>query len=606
MEESLSTSASTVRTLHQWHSPMEQASQTPGERGQQGPLLSIGSSAEDPEGMTADPGYAGIPDAGPINGLNNVPRAPSSPPMHAFVLPSPPDSPGPTSSPSIDSVSESSLPSVSSSFFFSSSAPGSPGRSHPSSYPSSHPHSDHDHDHDHEIGRHHTRNEQGLIIPSLTLPDTLRRPTPFGQTLGNLRVLVLGAQGAGKSFLTGLLLEDNEDVVDVGTWEDWHGGGDGAFGYGKVLRASTDWAEQQNVFGLDRYEPSKNVEIVELPGYSHDADVNELITRLKAIIETPFRTVNDFLHPDTQPSATVVNMLAAATSPFYTALVFLLPAQPTPLDREIISSLSKHIPLIPLPRLHGPHRGLGHGSASKLSEFRPASAVALRSGLFHSPETVALLREEAVDRFLRWREVERAVEGIWEGSHKVHLRKRSMSGGRIGRKLGEKEWGRSQIGSFGSDAEGGEPQAPKAEKWSKARWEAQWMASHSQEVATRMREGTITERSVKRDRKSSAELFKGDHGEKQNLGPDSGSTDPESPRLPQERQDGHEHAHMPFDPLHLPSLLMFSVSIVGPLRRRVTDSVWGMADALGETRVKVALVGGFCLGLGLGVCARVW
>jgi len=31
------------------------------------------------------------------------------------------------------------------------------------------------------------------------------------------------AQGAGKSFLTGLLLEDNEDV-EVGTWEDWEAG----------------------------------------------------------------------------------------------------------------------------------------------------------------------------------------------------------------------------------------------------------------------------------------------------------------------------------------------------------------------------------------------
>ncbi len=51
---------------------------------------------------------------------------------------------------SVDDASESSLPSVSSSFFFSSSAAGSPGRSHPSSYPSSHPQSDHEHDHDHD------------------------------------------------------------------------------------------------------------------------------------------------------------------------------------------------------------------------------------------------------------------------------------------------------------------------------------------------------------------------------------------------------------------------------------------------------------------------
>jgi len=63
-----------------------------------------------------------------------------------------------------------------------------------------------------------------LIIPSLTLRSALRRPTPFGQTSGTLRLLVLGAQGAGKSFLTCLLLEDNEDVVEVGTWEDREAG----------------------------------------------------------------------------------------------------------------------------------------------------------------------------------------------------------------------------------------------------------------------------------------------------------------------------------------------------------------------------------------------
>lgn len=281
MEESISTSVSTVRTLHQSHGDKDLDSQT----------FQVHREREHHASPPthATPNVAGLPESLQDNevlhdwspGLSTAnvavgPSVPSSPHMDALVLPSPPDSPGPSRSPSIDSVSESSLPSVSSSFFFSSSAPGSPGRSHPGSYPSSHPHSDHGHDHDHDQddvhGKLHTRfGEHGLIIPSLTLPDALRRPTPFGQTLGNLKVLVLGGQGAGKSFLTGLLLEDNEDVVDVGTWEDWNGGSDS---YGKVLRASTDWVEQRDVFGLERYEPTRNVEIVELPGYSHDADVS--------------------------------------------------------------------------------------------------------------------------------------------------------------------------------------------------------------------------------------------------------------------------------------------------------------------------------------------
>jgi hypothetical protein len=99
----------------------------------------------------------------------------------------------------------------------------------------------------------------------LTLPSALRRPTAYGQTLGDLRLLVLGSEGAGKNFLTGLLLEDNEDIVDVGQWEDTE--------YGRVLRASTDWVEHRDAHGLEKFEPTRNVEIVELPGYDLTTDV---------------------------------------------------------------------------------------------------------------------------------------------------------------------------------------------------------------------------------------------------------------------------------------------------------------------------------------------
>lgn len=268
MEGSISTSVSSVRTVHLMHSQESAGGSqscrdhVPGMEGSAGTI-----SNRDPEYMNysaMSSQYSGV-----------MVSTPASPRMHALVLPSPPDSPGGSPSPSVDSASESSLPSVSSSFFFSSSAAGSPGRSHshPGSYPPSHPHSDHELDHDHDHSRHHNRmREQGLIIPSLSLPDPLRRPTPFGQILGDIRILVLGAQGAGKSFLTGLLLEDNEDVVDVGTWEDWNA----ADAYGKVLRASTDWLEQHNAFGLERFEPTRNVEIVELPGYSYDTNVSSL------------------------------------------------------------------------------------------------------------------------------------------------------------------------------------------------------------------------------------------------------------------------------------------------------------------------------------------
>ncbi|CAA7268451.1 unnamed protein product [Cyclocybe aegerita] len=561
----LSTSASSVRTLHQ--SLAELASQREQQLGSSGVTDCAASTSTSHASSSTNTGVHVSESYSAYSGSSS-----------GLVLPSPPDSPNlspihsATHSPSIDSVSESSLPSVSSSFFFSSSAAGSPGRSRASSYPhsegGSQPHSDHE-----------SKPGHNLIIPSLTLPSALRRPTPFGQTLGELRLLVLGAQGAGKSFLTGLLLEDNEDVVEVGTWEDWEEGSGDGDGYGKVLRASTDWAEQKDSFGLERFEPTRNVHIVELPGYGQDADVSlgmfsphppylplpsrflanltddeiivqatELITRLKHIIETPFHALNNVLHPDTAPSGIVASMLASPTSPLYTALVFLLPSTPTTLDRQIISALSTHIPLIVLPRLHGPHREAP--DPSKLSNFRPSSAVALRNGLFHSPETVQLLRSEAVDRFLRWREVERSVEQI--ASRETRKRR-----------LGEREWGRSK--------------------------------NHSLDVhvARREREGTVTKRSASHPK---AALESSDHmSEKE-------EHDTTSPRQP--RQPYWHPQHPDFDPLHLPSLLIFGVSLLGPLKERLSQSVRGLFVALGEARVRVALVGGFCIGVGFSVFTR--
>ncbi|KAH8997921.1 hypothetical protein EDB92DRAFT_1307296 [Lactarius akahatsu] len=85
---------------------------------------------------------------------------PSSP--RSSALPSPPGSP--------DSIS--SFPSLSSSFFFSSAA---------ASPPYAHAHIEQDR----EL-------TQGLIIPSLALPAALRQPTPYGKTLGDIRLLALG------------------------------------------------------------------------------------------------------------------------------------------------------------------------------------------------------------------------------------------------------------------------------------------------------------------------------------------------------------------------------------------------------------------------------
>jgi hypothetical protein len=54
-----------------------------------------------------------------------------------------------------------------------------------------------------------------------------------------------------------------------------------------------------------------------------------------------------------------------------------------------------------------------HHPRLPISAFRLSSIYGLRAGIFRS-ETLNLLRNEAADRFLRWREIERAAHTVHE------------------------------------------------------------------------------------------------------------------------------------------------------------------------------------------------
>lgn len=182
-----------------------------------------------------------IQDDSPTSSSFVTVRMMSSPPhVRSASLPSSPISalPSPPDSPSGGSVS--SLPSVGSSFFYSSAA-ASPPHTHAPDDPE-----------DHALR---------LVIPSLTLPAVLPHPSPYGQTLGDLRLLILGRKGIGKTSLANLLLESNDDIVHVSGWK------------GDVLTASTDWLDHEDSNGFEKFEPALNVQITELPGYSPQGDV---------------------------------------------------------------------------------------------------------------------------------------------------------------------------------------------------------------------------------------------------------------------------------------------------------------------------------------------
>ena len=184
--------------------------------------------------------------------------------------------------------------------------------------------------------------------------------------------------------------------------------------------------------------------------------------------------------------------------------------------RAIIDGLGAHIPIVVLPL-----KGLSRARLP-VSAFHPSSSQALRAGIFRSPETLDLLRSEAADRFLRWREIERATCTVHE------LRKDT----------------RSQQG---------------AAAWDKAAWETEWDATLSRDV---LRENTAL----------------------------SGPSQLHSKSAP--------CAPAALDPFHVHSLVMFSLSLINPLR----DSIAQIS--LSGKRLGIVLAGTLCAGIGIGLALR--
>ncbi|KZT26160.1 hypothetical protein NEOLEDRAFT_1177946 [Neolentinus lepideus HHB14362 ss-1] len=358
-------------------------------------------------------------------------------------------SPQPSAPPSpTDSVS--SFPSVSSSFFISS-GPASP--------PPSHPDTDPEDLHD----PHNSESTSALIIPSLTLPSALRRPTVYGQVLGELRVFVLGRHGVKKSRIAEMLLEGNEDLVDVDEAEEEDVGPEKI--RTKVWRASTDWVEHRDAHGLEKIEPRRNVEVIMWPGYDPDTKDPAAITApILKYLHTPFHHLHAVIDLSVPNASTTLltNLVSAPSTPLWTLAVLVTDKDGTltALDRDILSTLSPHIPFVVLPAPPAPsaypiqtpsfhdthvaepsrHHSYSYSPrprpasrsrtetvtlpnyqrvnsdksrTNKLSVFRPAHVFALRTGLFRSPETLALLRNEAGERWVRWRRGRGRKEG-WD------------------------------------------------------------------------------------------------------------------------------------------------------------------------------------------------
>lgn len=255
--------------------------------------------------------------------------------------------------------------------------------------------------------------------------------------------------------------------------------------------------------------------------------IHDMLQKIKLLIHSPFHSLHNILLPQTH-SPLASQLLSSSYSPLYTALILALPPSPSHVEEEIIAALSSQVPLI---LLHRPSSRHQYSTIHKLSSFKPSTLMALRNGLFRSPDTISSLRSEAAERFLEWREVEETVSAI----QKQRSKRRAL--------LSE------------------DP------PWTKAEWESDLESLLSQQVAMRLREEMLGE-----------------------LVP-----------IP-DKEDDLKVPNVSLDPLHLRSLLMFSLSLLGPLQRHIGKAVFNALNAIWSSDVQLAVIGGFCLGVGTGIC----
>ncbi|KAI0786951.1 hypothetical protein C8Q75DRAFT_254788 [Abortiporus biennis] len=529
---------------------------------------------------------------------------PSSP--HSS-LPSP-------SSPSGDSVS--SFPSVSSSFLFSS-VPASPPHN-PASGSSAAIEGD--------------SNE--LIIPSLTLPTPVRRPTPYGQSLGDVKLIVLSRTGSDVNFALSVFSDDNcEDFVQVDHWEELplqetlvHSN---IKGKARVLKVSTDWVECRDMHGLDKRTPTKNLEILHLGEYDHECPEN-IVHSVLSVVHHPFQTILPLLNEDQPPNPLLASLLTSTSSPLYTALVFVLPSAPTKLDQLLISELSTHIPIILFPPLPHPTNSsyganellVGAHATSlpshtptppsaqiglRISAIRPEDPHSFRTSLLRSPEIISTLRVEAVDRFLRWREVERGVAKVLGGNtgnsaSPTYMTPSPLSNTSGSNILGDSLSNISRVhrGKEKTEAEVDPLSSSNSTgKWDKARWEVEWEGTLSSEVSrtVRQRKGTLEGGKPRpADRRRATITTKNVQSRNQPPIPNvhsrrSHEQSKQARGSSRTNKDLYRASSVSSDPLHFPSIFAFSLSLLDTLREKIFGSSYSWSFVLGA----------FCAGIGLGL-----
>ena len=247
---------------------------------------------------------------------------------------------------------------------------------------------------------------------------------------------------------------------------------------------------------------------------------------------------------------------------------------PSQTDLYLIKHLGSQIPIVLLPSSShlsiSPHSPSPPGkkhtlpkrTVSSLSHLQPQHPQALRASLFRSPETLAALRVEGVERFFRWREVSRVLgsSSSFPFSERITSEREDLW---VGWTASEREeW----EGRLSYDV---------AAVRERARALGEKEAVEKVNFKGRDRDDTVTQRTFA-------------HPHRPSISPSSTFSPPCS------RSCLYSSAtHISFDPLHFPSLVMFGLSLFRPaVSKQLKGWRWKWRWEVG-----VALVGGFCLGM---------
>ncbi|KAG9098000.1 hypothetical protein FRC06_006933 [Ceratobasidium sp. 370] len=217
--------------------------------------------------------------------------------------------------------------------------------------------------HEHPESAHH------LVIPSLALgPSLISAPAPapapemenaYGEALGNVRLLVLGAQ---RSLADNLLMR-SPHVVHIHGWDQPTGDVPAS------LEASTILADRE-----------RNVRLTVMPAFD-PRDNDPVVTRraVQQVLQTlhdSFQTLHSQLHPARAPGPDFQAMLASHRTPLVTAVVVVVSEPISAREHDIISAIAAHAPVITLPN----HRRRHHPRLTQ-SQTRALSRSASQNGL---------------------------------------------------------------------------------------------------------------------------------------------------------------------------------------------------------------------------------